>query len=370
MPKPPVPEIDEELRLRLGRRFGSAIEPWLEALPVVLAELAERWELEWGALIRRGSMSAVVRCLAAGRPAVLKASPDRERIAHEAAALARWRTAHVPAVLAVDERGRRPADRGDRAGDALVEMPAYPDLESLVSLMRSLHESGAPDAAYRACRRADRPPLRLRLEELRAATRSRRGSIPLECTSVGAALAMRLAAEPTPTVLLHGDLTPVNVLDGGPERGLVRRSTRRPASATRTSTRSTSCSGAPTTSETITARAEQLATDAGRALDWCIAFAAMVALELAEAPLRRPSGERVVEAELRLDGVSVRLPPRLGHCRLRSGKSSSRNSAARRSPCSSCVRSSTRRILPQIVFGSSANSSRRTRLYGARCSRA
>ena len=32
---------------------------------------------------------------------------------------------------------------------------------------------------------------------------------------------MRLAAEPTPTVLLHGDLTPVNVLDGGPERGLV-----------------------------------------------------------------------------------------------------------------------------------------------------
>ena len=35
----------------------------------------------------------------------------------------------------------------------------------------------------------------------------------------------------------------------------------------------------------------------------------------------------------------------------------------------SAVRSSTRRILPLIVFGSSANSSRRTRLYGARCSR-
>ena len=33
-------------------------------------------------------------------------------------------------------------------------------------------------------------------------------------------------------------------------------------------------------------------------------------------------------------------------------------------------RSSTRRILPEIVFGSSANSSRRIRLYGARCARA
>ena len=44
-----------------------------------------------------------------------------------------------------------------------------------------------------------------------------------------------------------------------------------------------------------------------------------------------------------------------------------RSPAARRS----CfrARSSTRRILPEIVFGSSANSSRRTRLNGARCSR-
>ena len=33
-------------------------------------------------------------------------------------------------------------------------------------------------------------------------------------------------------------------------------------------------------------------------------------------------------------------------------------------------RSSTRRILPEIVFGRSANSMRRRRLYGARCSRA
>ena len=56
-------------------------------------------------------------------------------------------------------------------------------------------------------------------------------------------------------------------------------------------------------------------------------------------------------------------------------RSSSQNSAADRSPapsgCRACSdsRSSTRRIFPEIVFGSSANSIRRIRLYGARFSR-
>src|SRR5690606_25779882 len=59
------------------------------------------------------------------------------------------------------------------------------------------------------------------------------------------------------------------------------------------------------------------------------------------------------------------------------GMSCSQNSA--RSPrsvrptpwtCISRSRSSIRRILPEIVLGSSANSRPRTRLYGARCSRA
>ena len=61
-----------------------------------------------------------------------------------------------------------------------------------------------------------------------------------------------------------------------------------------------------------------------------------------------------------------------------SGRSSSQNSPAARgtacspvpSRCDSWARSSTRRIFPEIVFGSSANSSRRTRLNGARCERA
>src|SRR5712691_2283459 len=99
-----VPELDDELRRRLGRRFGTAVELWLDALPPVLCELAERWEVEFESLIQRGSISVVIRCRTAeGCPAVLKVSPERSRVLQEAAALARWTTVHVPAVLALDE---------------------------------------------------------------------------------------------------------------------------------------------------------------------------------------------------------------------------------------------------------------------------
>jgi streptomycin 6-kinase len=99
-------------------------------------------------------------------------------------------------------------------------------------------------------------------------------------------LALRLAESAPRAVLLHGDLTAVNILDGGEDRGLVAID---PAP----------CLGDPAfdvvdlvfwrahDSATIELRAEQLArgigADAGRVLAWCSAFAGMVALEIAEA---------------------------------------------------------------------------------------
>ena len=289
-----VPELDDELRRRLGRRFGTAIDAWFDDLPLVLSDLAGRWDIEWDTLIQRGSMSVVIRCRTAdGRPAVLKASPDRDRVAHEAAALASWKTSHVPAVLAIDERVGVLLIEAVEPGTPLVESAAYPRLESLVALLTSLHEAGVPDPLYRpvaehiaylfdsGMKNYERKP---DLAEL----------IPPELYARGRDLAMRLATDAAPTVLLHGDLTPVNVLDGGEERGLVAID---PAP----------CLGDPAFDaidllfwraddvETIAARAEQLApaigADVGRLLDWCAAFAGMVALEMAEAA--ESSRERV-----------------------------------------------------------------------------
>lgn len=45
--------------------------------------------------------------------------------------------------------------------------------------------------------------------------------IPPALYERGRASALQLAADATATVLLHGDLTPANVLDGGSARGLV-----------------------------------------------------------------------------------------------------------------------------------------------------
>src|SRR6185295_6079650 len=105
--------------------------------------------------------------------------------------------------------------------------------------------------------------------------------IPLELYERGRRLAMRLAADAPVSVLLHGDLTPANILDGGEQRGLVAID---PAP----------CLGDPAFDaidlvlwrakdvETITARVEQFAptigTTARRLAQWCSAFAAMTAL--------------------------------------------------------------------------------------------
>src|SRR6266542_2230472 len=94
--------------------------------------------------------------------------------------------------------------------------------------------------------------------------------IPLHLYERGRHLATRLAEHVAPTALLHGDLTPSNILDGGndPAFDAIDLVLWHAADL-----------------DTITARARQLAPAIGvhidRLLDWCTAFAAMTALELA-----------------------------------------------------------------------------------------
>src|SRR5204863_2207264 len=140
---------DDELRRRLRRRFGGAIEPWLGALPRVLSELAERRRLAFESLVQRGSMSVVIRCRTTdGRPAVLKISPDRERLATEARALAGWHTRHVPAVLAVDASVGALLIEAVEPGTALDESGVFPPMQSVGALVGALHATGASDGTY------------------------------------------------------------------------------------------------------------------------------------------------------------------------------------------------------------------------------
>jgi streptomycin 6-kinase len=250
--------------------------------------LAKRWNVAWSALIPRGSMSVVIRCvLPDGRSAVLKVSPDRTRLANEAAALARCTTIHTPSVLAVDDSVGALLIEAIEPGTPLIESLTYPDIVTTADLLTALHVNGVPDPSY--------PPLAHRVAHLfNSGTNPYRRHpellevIPLELYERGRKLASRLAESVPPTALLHGDLTPSNILDGGAQRGLVAID---PAP----------CLGDDIAFDaidlllwqaddvdTIAARTEQLApaigADASHLIDWCTAFAAMTALELAESP--------------------------------------------------------------------------------------
>src|SRR6266516_2073777 len=282
------PRIDDAVRRRLTERFGAEVGAWFDGLPAVLSALAERWQVEFDSLIPRGSMSVVIRCrMTDGRLAVLKVSPDRTRLANEAAALDRWTTVHTPSVLAVDKSAGALLIEAIEPGTPLVDSPIYPDMESVAELLTSLHATGVPDPSY--------PPLSHHVAYLfNSGTRpyERRPElvdvVPPELYERGQQLATRLVEHVSPTALLHGDLTPNNILDGGNQRGLVASD---PAP----------CLGDDLAFDAIdlllwqadnvdmiAARVEQLAPAIGvhsrRLLDWCTAFAGMVALELAEAP--------------------------------------------------------------------------------------
>jgi streptomycin 6-kinase len=288
-----VPVLDDDVHRRLRKRFGPEVDPWFARLPGVLAALADRWRLDWGSLIPRGNMSVVVRCSTTqGRPAVLKVCPDQLRIAAEAAALQKWTTTHMPAVYAVDESVGALLIEAIEPGIPLDETPTYPTVASLADLLRSLH-SAAISPSF--------PPLALRVADLFTSGESdyRRhprlaDRIPPTLYDRGRRLATRLAAQPSTLVPLHGDLTPANIVRGGTGRGLVALD---PAP----------CHGDAAFDPvdllfwqaddlaTITARATELGSaiivDADRLLDWCVAFAGMIALELAASP--NASKERI-----------------------------------------------------------------------------
>ena len=213
------PTFDDALRKRLVARYGDVVESWLDELPSVLVRLAQRWGVGFGELIPRGNMSVVLRCvLAGGRPAVLKVCPDRERLANEAGALERWKTSHVPSVHAVDTTVGALLMEAIVPGTMLVESPSYP-ADAIAELLRSLHAHGDPDPSY--------PPVAQHVAYLFDSWARHRtlhpeltAIVPAQLFDRGRRRAEQMAADATPAVLLHGDSTPVNVLDNG-QRGLV-----------------------------------------------------------------------------------------------------------------------------------------------------
>ncbi|MGW8544907.1 aminoglycoside phosphotransferase family protein [Streptomyces albidoflavus] len=265
----------ESLTARLVGRFGPRTAQWCAAVPELLARLASRWGLVLGGPLPDGASSVTLRCRwPDGTPAVLKIGPERELLAEQAVMLGWFApSGRVPAVLGgvrkvlcgvrgvrcvlsarraealvldvlglspggarvrAGRRGRRAGLCGhplalDAAAGAMVleevvpgtpvaELPA-PGPGPWAELMAALH-GAAPAATTPRL-------LRGRMEEAFARV-GRRLAEPavgarLDAAAWDRALGRceRLLDTETTTVLLHGDLHPGNVLDGGAGRGLV-----------------------------------------------------------------------------------------------------------------------------------------------------
>jgi streptomycin 6-kinase len=255
----------------------------MDELPDRLRVLRERWSLELDSVLPKGSMSVVLRCrIASGQRAMLKICPDRQRVATEIAGLAHWATPNVPTVLRADPSMGALLMEEIEPGTPLQDSGIYPALSDVAQILTALHTQGTPDRSFQSAadrvtylfagwaRERQRDPIQLAL-------------VPQELFDRGRRLALRLAGESSRTVLLHGDFTPVNILDGGERRGLV------------------AIDPCPTLGdpafdaidllfwqagdlETIVRRAEKLSpaigVDATRLLDWCTAFAGMAAADL------------------------------------------------------------------------------------------
>lgn len=215
----------EATRRRLLARFGGQVEPWWERLPGAIADLAARWELAVGEAVGRGNTSLVVRCKRVdGRPAMLKLTPDAELGAAEAAALRRWEpSGRVPAVWGHDAALGALLLEAIADETPLAERRTAVDLDEIASLIDDLHRGGGPAAADGWERLADRVEF---IFELWIERHRRRGqavtrAVPVDRLRRGQLLARQLAADAGEPVLLHGDLHPGNVLDGGAARGLV-----------------------------------------------------------------------------------------------------------------------------------------------------
>jgi streptomycin 6-kinase len=213
--------IDAGARQRLTARFGHDVQAWFDKLPGALNALAQRWQFELGSAIPRGSVSIVFRCrMADGRRAVIKASPDRARLAVAATALNAWHTVHTLAVIALDEQLGALLIEEIQPGTPLVVSSIYRQVEQIAELLSSLHASGVPDPCY--------PTLGQRVGHLFDSSAQLYQRHPQLIALIGPdiyergrRLATRLAQHDGPIVLLHGDLTPSNILDGAAARGLV-----------------------------------------------------------------------------------------------------------------------------------------------------
>jgi streptomycin 6-kinase len=203
-----VIEVPERLDWWRGRVGGAT---WLESLPQLAEECAERWSLRLGEPFGQGHVSLTVPVtLSDGGQAVLKLNFPEEESAHEADALMHWRGEGAARLLEVDrERNALLIERAD-PGTSLWEVGDDQEATLIAaSVMARLWLRPPPDSH----------PFRLLADEAERWTAQLRSDWealgrPFEqrLVDAAAAAARELAGSQAKLAVCHQDLQGSNVL--------------------------------------------------------------------------------------------------------------------------------------------------------------
>ncbi|KFU82514.1 streptomycin 6-kinase [Amycolatopsis lurida] len=211
--------IDDEARARLVQRFGEDVAAWCDELPALVERLAARWGLTV-VDAKPGNTGRTLICEGDdGLTKVLKLTPDHTIAASEAAALRAWDgCSRVVQVLDTELAAGVILLEGIDPGTQLLEAGANVPWAEVGDLLAQIHSVPPP---------SDFPPLEDRVTFMYdLAERGLRGSVAeatlsLETLDRARLRALGLATGGGGNAIVHGDLHPGNVLDGGPGRGAV-----------------------------------------------------------------------------------------------------------------------------------------------------
>jgi streptomycin 6-kinase len=220
--------LDAEGRRKLADRFGPAGDAWGDELPGLVDRCCRRWGLTLDQAVSGGTARVFAGQQPGGRRVVLKLTPDSEIAADEATALRAWAGAReVVDLLEADPAIGALLLEAVQPGTKVSDWPALPPLADVAGLLTALRQVPEPSAGRRPPADIDSLPTAADGLEIMFDRIERYRASPPVAALVPPGLvdrarrAARALAQSGPAALVHGDLHPANVLDGGPARGLV-----------------------------------------------------------------------------------------------------------------------------------------------------
>lgn len=209
---PYVFEVTDRLRRVISVARGPEdAAAWLAELPSVVKEYATRWNLTLTGIPDSGAMSCCVFArLPDGQEVVLKIPFDQTAGLQESALLNQWsQRAGAPDVHHVDDGTGVFLMSRVLPGTTIEPAPTPDAARVLVALMKRLHSADFDDL----------PPLppvsqiaRMRIDWADERFTITQNAAGAELARAARVLADELLASSTPSVLLHGDLQPKNIL--------------------------------------------------------------------------------------------------------------------------------------------------------------